>query len=145
MLPYRPCWNTGHYERGIPAFYFRQGPFYQTVAIERMTKLWYHRFNEKTLFRTTVTGRFGFNGYDHTQFEYLNLVNIFNLGATVSSVLEYRPPYHKGIFFGAGFQAGINFISALDDIKSSSKLKEGGVPLDTFELGVILTIGFRRP
>ena len=133
------------YERGIPAFYFRQGPFYQTVAIERMTKLWYHRFNEKTLFRTTVTGRFGFNGYDHTQFEYLNLVNIFNLGATVSSVLEYRPPYHKGIFFGAGFQAGINFISALDDIKPSSKLKKGGVPLDTFELGVILTIGFRRP
>ena len=141
-----PLDQYNNYERGISAFYFRQGPSYQTVAIERMTKLWYRRFNEKTLFRTTITGRFGFNGYDHTQFEYLNWINIFNLGATVSPVLEYRPPYHKGIFFGAGFQAGINFIPALVSLnKPSSRLNRSDVPLDTFELGLILTIGYRRP
>jgi len=141
-----PMDQYDNYERGIAAFYFRQGPFYQTVAIEKMTKLWYRRFNEKTLFRTTVTGRFGFNGYDQTQFEYLDVINIFNLGATVSPVLEYRPPYHKGFFFGAGFQAGINFIPALVSLnKPSSKLNRSGVPLDTFELGLILTVGYRRP
>ncbi len=141
-----PMDQYDNYERGIAAFYFRQGPFYQTVAIEKMTKLWYRRFNEKTLFRTTVTGRFGFNGYDQTQFEYLNVINMFNLGTTISPVLEYRPPYHKGLFFGAGFQAGINFIPALVSLnKPSSKLNRSGVPLDTFELGLILTVGYRRP
>ena len=141
-----PMDQYDNYERGIAAFYFRQGPFYQTVAIEKMTKLWYRRFNEKMLFRTTVTGRFGFNGYDQTQFEYLDVINIFNFGATVSPVLEYRPPYHKGFFFGAGFQAGINLIPALVSLKKpSSKLNKSSVPLDTFELGLILTVGYRRP
>lgn len=140
-----PLDQYDRYERGIPAFYYRRGPFYQTVAIERKTKLWYRRFNEKMLFRTTVTGRFGFNGYDHTQFDYLNFINLFNLGATISAAVEFRPPYHEGFFLGAGVLAGINLISALDDIRPSPKLIKGGVPLDTFELGVILTAGFRRP
>lgn len=138
-----PSDQRARYERGIPGIYYRQGPFYETAAMQRKTKLWYRRIGENMLVRSTVTRRFGVNGYDHTKFDFLHFINIFSLGATVSAVMEYRPRYHRGLFWGAGVLAGVNFLSAVDEIQP--QLIKGDVPLDTFEWGLLLSAGLVLP
>ena len=138
-----PSDERDRYERGIPGFYYRKGPFYETAAVQRKTRLWYRRLGEKALFRATLTQRFGVNGYDHAKFDFLHFANIFSVGGTLSAVVESRPRYHRGLFWGAGILAGVNLTPAVEELQP--ELIKGDVPLDVFDLGLIITVGYRRP
>ena len=58
-------------------------------------------------------------------------------------MVESRPRYHRGLFWGAGILAGVNLIPAVEELQP--ELIKGDVPLDVFDLGLIITVGYRRP
>jgi len=118
------------YIRGSSGIYYRKSTYHESIAIGGKDQHWYHRINDKFLRKISVTCRFGFNNFDSHHYSHLDFWNLFLINISATAAIEYRPVYHKGLFFGLGLHGEINI---LPDV------------IDRFEPGLLLTVGIILP
>ena len=119
-----------YYIRGSPGIYYRKSIYHESIAISGKDQHWYRRINDRLLRKLNVTYRFGFNNFDSHHYSHLDFWNLFLINIGVTAAFEYRPVYHKGLFFGFGLHGEINI---LPDV------------IDRFEPGLLLTVGIILP
>ncbi len=96
------------YGRSVSSLYYRKSHRHESVAIGGIGQQRYIRLNDKLLARGDVVFRIGFNNFDTDYYDYLDWWNIFLINVSSTAAIEYRPIYHKGLFFAAGVHLSAN-------------------------------------
>jgi hypothetical protein len=127
-----PADQAARYIRGKPGLgiYYRKSSKHESVGMGGKQQQWYFRPRPAWLGRVNLTWRMGANNFNTDKFDYMDYWNILMVNVGLAASLEYRPPYHKGLYAGVGIHQNIN---VLPDV------------IPTFETGFIITAGVVLP
>lgn len=127
-LPY-PNDQKKIYKASIPGMYYRKGRYHESIAIGGGDSQRYTRLSDSWVLRQNSSFRVGLNSFDGEHFNYVPWWNLFmfNIGLTAS--IEYRPPYLKGFFWGAGLHATYNILPEVVTQGAGGLLISAGVML----------------
>ena len=96
------------YGRSVSSLYYRKSDRHESIGVGWRGQLRYKRLNDKLLARGDVVFRIGFNNFDTDYFDYLHWKNLFLVNFSTTAAIEYRPTYHRGLFFAAGVHLSAN-------------------------------------
>jgi len=107
--PY-PIDQKKNYTVSIPGMYYRKARYHESIAISGRDYQYFTRFSESWLFRINNTFFLGVNNFDGKHFDYIPPKNILLINVGLAASVEYRPPYLKGFFWGAGVYGDYNLL-----------------------------------
>lgn len=120
------------YETGLPSFTvsYQRMDGYSLLSIMQSAKQRFKRINPSFITRLSFGYGIGIMNYKEDQFDNLKVEHIYNINVFAAYNIEYRPQFHKGIFWGVGAFVDVN---PWPDIISISKS------------GVLLSVGMMLP
>ncbi len=127
-LPY-PIDQQQTYNASIPGMYYRRGKYHESIAIGGKDYQHYTRLSDRWVLRQNGIFRFGFNSFDADYFGYVHWKNLFLINVGLTASIEYRPPYLKGFFWGAGLHATYNILPDVVAQSAAGLLITAGVML----------------
>ncbi len=127
-----PADQLDRYIRGAPGMeiYYRKSSRHESIAVGFGEQQWLVRLRSSWLGRVNLSFRVGGNSYNPDKFDYVHWRNIFLINIGLTAAVEYRPPYYKGLFAGAGLYQSVNVLPEV-------------VP--RYAIGLLLTAGVVLP
>ena len=127
-----PTDQAARYVRGKPGLviYYRRSSKHESVGMGGRQQQWYFRPRPGWLGRVNFTWRMGANNFNTDKFDYIDYWNILMVNVGLAASLEYRPPYHKGLYAGLGLHQHINILPEI---------------IPRLETGLVLTAGVVLP
>ena len=127
-----PADQMERYIRGAPGMgiYYRKSSLHESIAVGGKEQQWYVRLRPSWLGRVNLSFRVGGNSYNTDKFDYVDWWNILLVNVGLTAAVEYRPPYHEGLFAGIGLHQSVNVLPEV-------------VP--RYETGLLLTAGVILP
>lgn len=105
-----PSDQLSHFVRGSPGIYYRRSSRHESIAIGGKDQRWYWRLHSDWLVQVYCSYRLGFNNFNARYFSYVDIWNIMLINLSGGIGLEYRPMYHRGLFFGVGLHQAVNLL-----------------------------------
>jgi len=127
-----PADQLDRYIRGAPgmSIYYRKSSRHESIAVGFKEQQWLVRLRPSWLGRLNLSFRIGGNSFNPDKFDYVHWRNIFLINIGLTTAVEYRPKYHKGLFAGAGLHQSVNVLPEV-------------VP--RYAIGLVLTAGVILP
>ena len=127
-----PADQMERYIRGAPGMgiYYRKSSKHESVAVGVKEQQWFVRLRPSWLGRLGLSFRIGGNSFNPDKFDYVDWWNILLVNVGITTAVEYRPRYHKGLFAGAGLYQSVNVLPEV-------------VP--RYAIGLLLTAGVILP
>ncbi|MBN2281591.1 MAG: hypothetical protein JXQ65_13500 [Candidatus Marinimicrobia bacterium] len=118
---------------GSAGMYYRKFSYHESFSIGGFDQHWYKRISAALIWRNNTTLRIGVNSFNHDRFDHVDYWNIIMVNLGLSSSLEYRPKFFRGLFLGGGLYMNVNGLPYIPD-----KIK-------IVEPGLFITLGVCLP
>ena len=118
---------------GSPGIYYRKSQYHESITVNGFDQHWIQRISPTLIWRNNTTLRIGINSFNRKEFSHIDIWNIFMVNLGMSTSIEYRPNFYRGVFFGGGLYLNVNGLPYIPE-----KIK-------IIEPGVLMTIGITLP